>query len=499
LGKSRDLSTLAVLLRTSSASYLAVSPTLYETVIVTRKNARSIYLGLSEGPARIRRVRIVKGIDWDEFKHVDHKRDYEKAREYWAKGNRRKRKLYNVWPDIDINSDDSLSGIDDNPDDVDSRMTPYPNEASSSRKSRLLGMIQHLHFEELPSTTICLNLARLRNKAKAPAMPALQTLSMRPKAIWQMIDWLDRHQELTMHPFHTYVNSLPAQRICVQLPVIDHHLEKSYMSSRIVSVEEQLSRDDRQDQHTYLRQCLQNLVGGPHAAPMRLAGLTGQIYGEHLTIHNTTAHLPRLFNRKSCRLFFRPCICLDGHISDEIDDHYCYNHYANDVGSRIRSDGLPEPGLRARPTTLESLEIYDLDWQSGTMYGGLKDSRMIEGLQTEIGRKPDEEREFLSRVVTMKSSNDVKPCVCCGERQLSYEQVSWTPRESTLTASEFHQVDYHVLGEFMNWSLVALQRRSGFGTDSLIPFQGAHNASFHPSDGQRIRADQEGNPYSKLT
>ena len=88
--QAKQLSTLASLLCTSRAAYNAVAPTFYDEVVITRKNARGVFLGLHKGVPLARQAKRVKLITWERFKHPDHDREFEDTARRWAAGNRKK-------------------------------------------------------------------------------------------------------------------------------------------------------------------------------------------------------------------------------------------------------------------------------------------------------------------------------------------------------------------------------------------------------------------------
>lgn len=90
LGQSKQLATLASLLFTSRAAYNAVAPTFYDEVVITRKNARGVFLRLHKGVPLARQAKRVKLITWERFKHPDHDREFEDTARRWAAGNRKK-------------------------------------------------------------------------------------------------------------------------------------------------------------------------------------------------------------------------------------------------------------------------------------------------------------------------------------------------------------------------------------------------------------------------
>jgi hypothetical protein len=431
LGRDGDLSTLARLLRTSNAAYTAVAPTLYGEVVITRKNAKSFYLGLMEHHLRAPHQVSPTGISWEEFKDPKHNADCEAANEARVKATRRERQVRCVWPQADIDSDEESQSVNGDSSDHD---VLYPTNFSVDRKSNLLALVQRLHFAEMPSTAVCLNLARNTYLNKLPEMSKLRSISLRPRAVWQIVDWTDRHLD-TEAPFTQYLRELPAHNVCIQMPVIDHHLEKSYMSSRIVSADYHTYRDRDIDgfddprrptptQHAYLRGYLSEMTA---LYLPRVSNSVGWLTTCRLVVHNCVVGLRSLMGEPlgSCQIFYRPCVCRDHHVTDKIDDLFCYNHFNPTVDDRIDPYDLPEP--EDVPPNMNVLELVDFDWRTGTIDNAIREDAIVDRLKAGIARQDDSAKEFLQRVVKFKDSTEVQPCECCGNKQLTYEQVSLYP------------------------------------------------------------------------
>ena len=107
-----------------------------------------------------------------------------------------------------------------------------------------------------------------------------------------------------------------------------------------------------------------------------------------------------------------------------VDDKYCYTHFANPANHRILTESLPEPGTVAKPNQLHLLELIDLDWKSGRIEEPKRERALVDSLNTMIAGKEARQKEYLQKIVAVKSSSEVEACECCGSRQLSGDQVS---------------------------------------------------------------------------
>ena len=252
-------------------------------------------------------------------------------------------------------------------------------------------------------------------------MLALKSISFRPLATWHVLDWEDRHESREGHPFITYLGSLQATDLCVQLPNIDCHVEKSFMMTRIVSEERHAFRESGQDQFTYLRSPLANLTSGRYNRMSRFAAHISGYLCKKLTIHNLVAEIPSTVCITSCRVLYRPCPCGDWSSSLKVNDKYCYTHFA--PHTRISKGDLPKLENSFLGDNLERLELVDVDWNRGSLEYPRRDNVAVENLQTAMAKGEPKEKEYMEKTVVFKSSREAEPCFCCGKRQLSGEEV----------------------------------------------------------------------------
>jgi hypothetical protein len=418
LGDTKQLGTLAIIMRSSQATYDTIAPVLHRDVTITRKNARSLFLGLPTPPEQPKKNRVVsKGITWEELQRGSQiKESKPKTRQ-----EKEAERAYVLWPDVELESEpesETETGLD-------KPTSPYPSHASARRKRSLLKAVRHLRFEEMPPSDVGLCLeTRLFS---APLMPNLETVCIGPRAIWQIADWRNRHGG-HLHPLRKFLHSLKAEHICLQLPVIDQCLEQSYISTRMVPFNQHASRDSCLDQMGYLGGQLKHMVQ-PYERNI-LADETIDnlpMYNfKSSTIHNQTWALPRQMWARSCRIFFRPCACRD--LSFEDAPARCYQHIRN-TASRIPANHLPSivtssDMLDAGINKLKSLELIDLDWVpqiAQSQDSGI--NTIISDLDAAIRSLPKDQAEALRAATTTISSAEAKPCACCGNRQLSYAQV----------------------------------------------------------------------------
>lgn len=441
LDRAGQHATLAVVMRVSMDLYDHIAPLIYRKVIVTHDNAKSVYLGLPTATSRRRRARekVDRGITWAEFRHPNHYLDWAAGNDWGHNENLRQKTLYLDWPVGEIDSDDSDCDTTE-----DTVPYAYPTQASSFRKRRLLSLVKCLHIQEVPSRHLSLALKQLIEShylrelvpsILAGTRSALETLSICPKAVWKVVDYHDRHKRV--HPFLDFLSSLSPPHICIQLPIIDRHLEKAYMSSRIVPLDEHHSRSSNVDQFTYLRSRLRDLLRpaisnrstfGAHLHPYFSALGTRSI-----TIHNQVP-IARPPVTDSFRVFHRPCACRDPSISDPVDDDFCYNHFEpTTLLTRVVTGLHAEQGR---------VEFIDLDWVSGSEHAA-RDAAIMEhtvgAIETVVGRQKnpladdsafarrssamDKERG-VDEKVTASTAAETEECICCGHRQLDGAKVS---------------------------------------------------------------------------
>ena len=431
LADTDQKATLAKLLVLSHDVFEIVGASLYKELVVTRKNARSIYRGFPTPPrsSRRRRYGSDRGITWAEFRHPNHALEWAAHLRSRAIDDSSSR-VYAVWPNFDADSDES-----DDEDSTTSRewstVRAYPTERSYTRKTLLLDRVKRLHFEELPPWDICQTLCGLSSTFVITGMLELVSVSLRPRAIWKIMDWGDRHRE-QVHPFLPYLRALPADHLCLQIPTIDHHLQKAYMHERMVPLAHHASRGEVvEDQFTFLRSQLQQFIHDQ--CRMILGTVKGQDgaapeMSSSVTIHNIVSDIPRWLTGSSIRIFWRPCSCLDTSVVDKVDDYFCYNHSVGPSNNRVGWTHLREFKYESQHE-VNRLELIDLDWTAGHP-DAPRDRRAQDGWKDALaGAKRDAsfgdwEDTFFDKMISIMSSDETEPCVCCGHKQLTGEQVS---------------------------------------------------------------------------
>jgi hypothetical protein len=252
LGDTKQLGTLATIMRSSQSTYDTIAPVLYRDITITRKNARSLFLGLPTPPEQPKARKIVsKGITWEELQRGSHVKEWKPK----MRQEKETERAYLLWPNADLDSEsdsDTETGLD-------KPTSPYPSHASARRKRGLLKAVHHLRFDEMPSSNVGLWLEKLqRLHSLVPTMPNLETVCVGPRAIWQITDWRNRHAG-RRHPMHKFLYSIEAEHVCLQLPVIDQCLEQSFISTRMVPFNQHASRDPCIDQMGYLRRKLEHM------------------------------------------------------------------------------------------------------------------------------------------------------------------------------------------------------------------------------------------------
>lgn len=432
LADAHQQATLAKLMLASRGVHDIVGAILYRELVVTRHNSRSIFRGLPTAPARISRQKgkgkVDRGITWAEFKHPNHYLDWAASIDWGHNENLRRKRLYTVWPDDDADSDDSDAEGEQEEAERWSEGSAYPTTSSFSRKMSLLSRVERLHFEQLPPWDICRSLQQLARSRRLPVMQSLECVSLRPRAVWKLIDWTDRHRG-HQHPFLYYLQRLQASHLCVQMPVIDHHLEKSYMSTRIVPLDEHASRSDALDQLSYLRRELRRLVARQYGPVLQtIKGEDDNWLFQSITVHNFVSQLPFELAEQTCRIFYRPCSCLDRSVTDKVDDFFCYNHFSTTSHARIRP--LELMTIKSE-SAVKKVELIDLDWIAGRR-DATRDQAAHDGLDGAIEATEGTKKEYLESVVRLVRSSEAEPCVCCGHRQLSGKEVSLGVTENNI-------------------------------------------------------------------
>ena len=490
LASAEQYATLASLLTLSRPAYGLVLPLLYRRLSISRSNAEQIKRGLACPSASsqsttshaARKGRSTGKISWSEFMSNDHYLDWAAAVDWGHNENLRFRREYLVWPDADAESspepsDDELDfAVDDDPLERLSKVEAYyyPNIESHRRKTAALAHTRSLHIVSVPSLHTSHQLALLSRRVALGFMPRLSHLSISPAAYFALVDWEDRHP-LSSHPFRRFLETLRPSHLCVTYPAVDARLERTYMSNRIVSVDEHLCRSWAVDQYTYLRNMLQSLLLQTFGNIMQSlleawasdAARTGRTPLESLEIHGVAREaLPNLCEvlgekkgfktstpaprrpRTRVRVWFRPCPCDDPDVVDKVQDTSCYSHWSFEGRTMevmmMLADALPAPlppsrrgskdssrSARAERRTSEVevseeqaaddvlVELVDMDWTLGTAQMPLRvpGAERLFWEKVEEGMSPEVAGEIKRRVRLVHGGEQGVMCRCCGRGQ----------------------------------------------------------------------------------
>jgi hypothetical protein len=390
--QTEDSSTLATFMQVSRRMYHVAAPRLYGEVVLTAKTAKGLYFGLSivtdQKPSRP--TEDIKG----------------DVRE-------KKRKL-----DMVSCGSDAVTSSSTN--EHTSTSTPLATDGPPpNRKEKLLSMIRHLHVAEIPTWDTCIHLATLALKQGIPHPKHAMNVSVRPNAAWHMIGCYTharaQHVKL-LHPFLHYLRNIHVQHMCIQLPVMDRHVENSYITDSADTAVYTPCRD-RDSRRAAL--CDSTSDEGIH-------GLFDLIVPtcKTLTIHNLVVAMSERAlafidpNITTVRAFFRPCAGADGDLVDKTSSGYCYNHYKiGDSGFRLKEKILSRP---------QDMELIDIDWVRGNYNSG-RDDQALESIRLQVDSQI-EETPVQERVgwgaKRLKMSSEVEPCRCCMKSQLSAVEVS---------------------------------------------------------------------------
>jgi len=237
-------------------------------------------------------------------------------------------------------------------------------------KTQLLAMIRRLYVHELPSTDVYQEHIALLERNKAAGRSFSITVSMRPRAVGQVmtytVDRLVNHHSATRQSrnpadFVRYLSHFDIDHMCVQLPTMDQDIEDSLVPNR--------KMPGNFFQIEYPRRWFRYLLVSGTDGRFDEFFYLFQSACQTLTIHNMTLGLyNRAFNSVSrqiptVRPFFRPCTNADADLVDKLFDRYCYNHL-DDGTPNINDDGdisLGDKILRSP----RNLEFIDIDWRRG--------------------------------------------------------------------------------------------------------------------------------------
>jgi hypothetical protein len=290
-------------------------------------------------------------------------------------------------------------------------------------------MIRHFDVRGIPSTDSYRSHVALLAGTQSTEEAISTTVSLRPRAAWQLMRHHIDHEGRNAHPFLEYLGTIGTRHLCVQLPILDQHVEDSLMPHR------RMPRQwyDIFKERNELRNAMIGLRG-PHR-DTRFFGFFRAC--PNLTIHNLTLvsidHAlpsPRYDSEGTVRVFFRPCTGADVDVTDKIYDNYCYNHLDKN------HLGIVDGTVKLSPRVLESsqsIQFIDMDWVRGK-YDHLRDgalSRSIDDqVQHEMQRAPvigNGNRAWGQKHV--KISSEVEACESCGRHQLSAVEVRQSQRE----------------------------------------------------------------------
>lgn len=253
-------------------------------------------------------------------------------------------------------------------------------------------------------------------------------VSIRPNVTWHLIRYyaykpVDRRR---VHPFLRFLRNLSVEHMCIQLPVMDRHVEDTITTDRNHRYP---SRSLRPHGHLRTKGDLRNAIcDSPDPDDVQcffnmiLPGC-GSITFHNLVLSMTGRALGSIVsNTKTVRAFFRPCAGADGDLVDKASSRYCYNHYS--PGSFDRGQGLHRVHkLLSRP---QNMELIDMDWLRGK-YEPERDREVLECTRLEmdlaIETVPESERAGWGTKI-LKMSNEVETCQCCTRGQLSAVEVS---------------------------------------------------------------------------
>jgi hypothetical protein len=389
-----DPATLASWMSVSRTMYNIVAPRLYQEGVVTRNG--SLYVGCEEEVGRSCSAR-----KRDEAKNTDEPIE-------------------------------AIAGLFESEEDLTGKYTPIALEYS---KTQLLSMIRHLYVHEIPSAHVYRKHIALLQRNSSTAKPVLVTVSIRPKASWQLMKEVvdaNREDRDAPHTFIHYMERFDIEHLCVQFPTMDQLLEDSLVPNR------KMPRSFFQVQ--YIRMTLRRLLIGERDGRGDIFGMLN-LGCQTLTIHNMTLGICdralqslSSWARTAVRTFFRPCTNADADMIDKLFDRYCYNHLG-DGNPNIKENGDIKLGNRILHSSLP-WELIDMDWRRGNYDPNRSDdpsrslNRQFEMFAKESSpcfHQWDSERQHLvgedGMFKSVRMSREVEACRCCGRHQLSAAEV----------------------------------------------------------------------------
>jgi hypothetical protein len=328
---------------------------------------------------------------------------------------------------------EAVAGLFDSEEDSTAWDTPI---ALLYSKTQLLSMIRHLHVHEIPSTYIYQRHFPPLERNQSTGRPVLITVSIRPKASWQLmkevVDGARENRNAARTFLIHYMERFDIEHLCVQLPTMDQLLEDSLVPNRT------MPRSFFQVQ--YIRSTLHRLLIGERDGRDDIFGML-KLGCRTLTIHNMTLgmwsraleSIPE-WAETSVRAFFRPCTNADADLVAKLFDRYCYNHLG-DGNPNIDDNGDIKLGYNILHSR-NHLELIDMDWRRGNYEPNRSDrpsrslNRQIEMYVKEsppLYYSRDPESGLLvgrhGGSKSVKMSREVEACGCCGRHQLSAVEV----------------------------------------------------------------------------
>jgi hypothetical protein len=403
-----DTSTLAMMMRVSHRFNHIAGPRLYGHVDLTAKNAKQLF-------AIPKRPEIVG----DSENNKKRKRDTSNGSAVNTDGAfSGKAELEERGSSVASSSSTSIPALN---------AIYSPTTAPLKTKSQLLSMIKQLNVHTIPTTKVCTWLALLAKSKKIPLLVEPMLISIRPRAVWKLIGYYSLNPnplvQRPLHPFLYFLRSLDCSHLCVQLPIVDQHLEES-------------TRERHPHLSGFSDACLQRKMKSifcdqtTENAYSHIHSLVGRFYdlyipvSESITIHNLVLSMRERAlatidpGVNTVRAFFRPCKGADGELDKEAQDRNCWNH----------SKGFTDGTLKLHDRILSStanIEFIDIDWTRAKYEMGRDDGvlKCIEGgVEEQIRQFPEADRSTWGER-TFRMANEVEPCQCCQKSQLSVVEV----------------------------------------------------------------------------
>ena len=395
LSSQSDLSTLSTLLLLSHDTHHLASQHLYHHLHLTPVTIPSLLLGIpkpaSSSSRRVHRdPRLGERPSWSEFVSRDFYLEWAGRIDWGHNETLRAPVQYLVWPDIELESGDDDGANEEI--QVAFEGFAYPIRASTARKVHQLSWTRHLHLDVLPSSRDCEHLAIL-TKTQGRLFPTLLTVSISASAFFELLDFHSAHLGRP-HPITPFLRSLRPTRVCITHPTADKSLEKRFMLPRLVTHDEHACRRAEQDQFTFLRLNLRDLLASGHFTDH----LRSYWPGAKVTVHDAKRYFRQGVRTEHCR-----CACAD--VTADWDERFCYDHYTNEA---VLHDvfGLYVAPMREGETT----EIGGL----GRFVGRESWSEVMRTKWDAGGRERRETWEEVKGKVSLVKLGDI--CPCCKQR-----------------------------------------------------------------------------------